>query len=57
VCNAEGRASSSVVIWRPHNAEAQASDLDCVECLLELVVVPNISRVDEIGELFSTRES
>lgn len=57
MCNAEGRASSSVVIWRPHNAEAQASDLDCVECLLELVVVPNISRVDEIGELFSTRES
>ena len=36
VCNAEHRAAGSAVIRRPHKGEAQPSDLEYVEYLLEL---------------------
>jgi hypothetical protein len=36
VCNADRRVAGSAVIRRPHKGEAQSSDLEYVEYLLEL---------------------
>lgn len=38
MCNAERRAACTAVMRRPHKGEAQWSDLECVEYMLEYLL-------------------